>query len=86
MTQQPYPATGLTIAGVVFHADDLQTLAEHLRPHLAEAIESARWLTPEQFADAGYAPTADAARKRAKRGSVDWQPVGQRRILIRVPS
>lgn len=66
------------------NAGELQWLAEALQPYLDAAREDVRWVTPEDYAALGLAPSADAARKRAARGQVVSERQG-RRLLLRVP-
>ena len=73
------------IGTLELHAGDLEALAVALQPYLDHARDGYRWVTPEQFAAMGMAPTADAARKRAARGQVVSDHQG-RRLLIRVPT
>ncbi len=73
---------GVRLGALELHAGDLEALAVALQPYLDQARY--RWVTPEQYAAEGMAPTADAARKRAARGQVVSDRQGQR-LLIRVP-
>jgi hypothetical protein len=62
---------------------DLSTLADLLTERVAERLDVGReWYTTAQYAEKGYAPSVEAARKRAyrleRKGSEDVQRRGGR--------
>jgi hypothetical protein len=60
---------------------DLRQLADVLRPYLVQAVDDANWFTPEEYAARGWAPSAEAARRRAGRNSIPSRKQGARLFL-----
>ena len=78
-----------SLGRIELHAGDLDALADLLEDRIRERLgmeASADWYSPAQYAAAGYAPSVEAARKRAYRllekGSADATRVG-RRVFLR---
>jgi hypothetical protein len=84
-------------SGFVLEDADLERLADVLAPLLEARLTrpEPRWLTPEAYTAAGYAPSVAAARKRAQR-AMAAQKRGQAgkvkakleggRVMLREPS
>ena len=80
------------LGSLELHAGDLDILVDLIENRLRERLgleAAADWYTPKQYAEAGYAPSVEAARKRAYRllakGSADAVRRG-RRVFLRGPS
>lgn len=80
------------LGGLELHAGDLDLLADLLEDRIRERLNlpaAGDWYTPAQYAARGYAPTREAAYKRAtrleKKGSADVQRRGCH-VWLRGPS
>jgi hypothetical protein len=82
-----------SVGALNLDARDLDILADLLADRLAERLRLdvfvGDWFTPADYHANGWAPTVEAARKRAYRleakGSADVRRVG-RRVFLRGPS
>jgi len=80
------------LGALELHAGDLDALADLLADRIGERLNldpTGDWYTAAEYHANGWAPTAEAARKRAYRleakGSADVRRTG-RRVFLRGPS